>query len=131
MMLAAVAAGGAFGSLGRWALARALPTSPDALPLATLVTNIAGSFALGVLMVLAAEVWPHRRHLRPFLGTGVLGGFTTFSTWMLETRNLGAAGHLPTAVGYLALTLATGLPAAWLGLVSGRRLVRQGWGDTR
>ncbi len=55
-------------------------------PWATFVENVTGAFALGVLVVLAFARWPRSRYLRPFLGVGVLGGFTTFSTYALDIR---------------------------------------------
>jgi CrcB protein len=79
-------------------------------------------------MVLLLEVWPPRRYLRPFLGVGVLGGYTTFSTAMLEGRDLLAGGHAVTAAFYLAASLAVGLAAVALGIVLARLAVRPGPG---
>lgn len=107
----AVSVGGALGALARWALAEALPHDPGAWPWATLAANVSGCFALGVLMVLVVERWPSRRLLRPFLGTGFLGGYTTFSTYAVDTRGLAAAGHPALAAAYLLSTLALGLLA--------------------
>ena len=87
-VLAAVAAGGAIGSVGRYGLAVALPHQPTDFPWATFITNAAGCFAIGVLMVVVAQVLPGRPLLRPFLGVGVLGGFTTFSTYALEIQRM-------------------------------------------
>ena len=67
------------------------------LPWATLLTNVVGCALIGVLMVLVAERWPDRRLVRPFLGTGILGGFTTFSTYVVDTRTLVATGHAAVA----------------------------------
>lgn len=115
-LLTAVAAGGALGSAGRYGLALLWPTPPGGLPWATLVTNLAGCALLGMLMgALAARIAPHRL-LRPFLGTGLLGGFTTFSTYAVETRDLLAAGQTWLALGYVMGTVAGALVAVRLGL---------------
>ncbi|HEX3931667.1 MAG TPA: fluoride efflux transporter CrcB [Nocardioides sp.] len=119
--LAAIAVGGALGALGRWALAQALPHASDRLPWDTLLTNISGCFLIGALMVVVVERLPGRRLVRPFFGTGVLGGFTTFSTYVLDTRTLLAAGRPGLAALYLAATLGGGL----LAVVAGLRLARQ------
>src|SRR6476661_3436681 len=74
-----VAAGGALGAVARWALAEALPHEAGSFPWSTWVTNVLGCFLIGVLMVVVVERWPDRRLVRPFFGTGILGGFTTFS----------------------------------------------------
>lgn len=121
-VLLAVAAGGAAGSIARYGLGELLsPVGPGPLPWATLVENVTGSFALGVLVVLALDRWPRSRYLRPLLGIGVLGGFTTFSTYALDIRTLVAGGRPALAATYLLATLVLGLLAAWLGLAAGRR----------
>lgn len=87
-VLAAIALGGGLGALARAGVAELLPHPSDALDVATLVTNVVGSMLLGALMVLLVE---HRRGhplLRPFVGVGVLGGFTTFSTYAVHARGL-------------------------------------------
>jgi fluoride exporter len=116
-VLALISLGGAIGSLGRWALAEALPHAPSAFPWATALTNVTGCFALGVLMVLALEVWPPSRYLRPFAGVGVLGGYTTFSTAMLDTRSLAAAGRPALAAGYAVGTTLAALAAVVVAIV--------------
>lgn len=122
-VLVVIALGGALGSLGRWALGEALAGSGP-FPWATFVENVTGAFALGALVVLAFDRWPRSRYLRPFLGVGVLGGFTTFSTYALDVRALVVDDRSVLAGGYLVATLVAGLLAAWLGLAAGRRLVR-------
>jgi fluoride exporter len=121
-VLVAVALGGALGSLVRWALGELMAGSGP-FPWWTFVENVTGSFALGVLVVLAFDRWPRSRYLRPFLGVGVLGGFTTFSTYALDVRDLVADDRLLLAAGYLLVTLVAGLLAAWLGIVLVRRTV--------
>lgn len=115
-LLALVALGGAVGALGRHGLSVALPTDPGALPLATLLTNLSGCLALGLLV----GRQPPTSWLRPFLGTGVLGGFTTFSAFALETDRLLLAAPL-VAVAYVAASLVGGLVLTAAGLRWGRR----------
>jgi CrcB protein len=122
-ILLVIAAGGALGSLGRWALGEAFSTGHGSFPLATFLENVSGGFALGVLMGFAIDVWPPSRYLRPFLGVGVLGGFTTFSTYMLDTRALVVADRAATAAVYLFGTLAAGIAAVWLGIAGARLLI--------
>jgi CrcB protein len=120
-VLGAVAVGGSVGATARWALAEALPHGPGQFPWATFLTNVLGCLLIGVLMVLVVERWPHRLLLRPFVGTGILGGFTTFSTYTVDTRTLVATGHGTLAAAYLLGTLVVGL----LAVVAGLRLTEQ------
>jgi fluoride exporter len=119
-VLLAIAAGGAVGSLARWVVAEALPHGRDRVPWSTVLDNVPGALLLGALMVFVVDVWPPTRLVRPFLGVGVLGGYTTFSTYMLDTRDLLAAGRPALAVGYLFGTLFVGIAAVWLGVVLAR-----------
>jgi CrcB protein len=119
-ILLVIAAGGALGSLGRWGLGEALARPRGEFPVATFTENLAGAFLLGLLMVWLTEVWPSARYLRPFLAVGVLGGFTTFSTYMLDTRDLLAAGRPALAAAYLVGTMLVGLLAVFAGVLSGR-----------
>jgi CrcB protein len=105
------------------ALGGALGSSGSSFPWATFVENVSGSFALGVLVVVLLERWPQSRYLRPFLGVGILGGFTTFSTYALDLRTLVADDRLALAVTYLAATLLAALLAAWLGITAARGVV--------
>jgi CrcB protein len=109
--LLVVAAGGAVGSAARYAVSVALPHGRSDLPLGTLLVNVVGCLLLGVLV----GAWPRARWARPFLGTGVLGGFTTFSALALETDRL--LDRSPAvAVVYAGLSVLLGLGAAWVGL---------------
>ena len=123
-VLVVIAAGGAVGSLGRWSLTLLLPHPVGTFPWPTFTANAAGCLLLGVLMVFVIDVWPPSRYLRPFLGVGVLGGFTTFSTYMLDARALLVAGRTSLAGQYVFGSLATGLAAVWIGISATRLLVR-------
>lgn len=122
-ILLVVAAGGSLGAGARWAIAEALPRSAGSLPWATFLVNVTGCFALGALMVFVIDVVQSSRHLRPFVGVGLLGGYTTFSTYALEARDLLVAHHQAVAASYLAGSVAAGLLAVWLGVVTARLLL--------
>lgn len=114
-LLAAVAVGGALGSLARYGLAELLPRTDGAFPTATLVVNLVGSFVLGVVLsVLLEERAP--RHLRPLLAVGVIGSFTTFSSFVVQTVQLVTGHHLGTAASYFAASVLAGLAAARAGV---------------
>jgi len=120
-VVAAISVGGALGTLARWAVAEALPHDSDGFPWSTWTVNVVGCFLIGVLMVLVVERWSHRSLARPFLGTGVLGGFTTFSTYAVDTRTLVASGRPALATAYVLGTLVVGL----LAVVAGLRLTER------
>jgi len=119
-VVAVIAVGGGLGSIARYGIARAWPTPADGFPWATFVTNVLGSLALGLLMVYVIEVWPPARYRRPFLGVGIIGGFTTFSTYMSETRGLLATHHFARADAYALTSLLAGLAAVWTGIALAR-----------
>lgn len=122
-VLVVIAAGGALGAAARYQIGQGWPTPPGAFPGSTLAINVLGCALIGVLMVLITEVWSSRRLLRPFLGTGVLGGFTTFSTYTVDIQRLVAGAHAGTALLYLALTPTGALLAVWATATTTRRLV--------
>ncbi|MEV0326125.1 CrcB family protein [Micromonospora echinospora] len=114
-MLAVVAAGGVVGALARAGTLAAFPYRPTAFPWSTFAVNVVGCLLIGVLMVLLTRVWTDRPLLRPFLGVGVLGGFTTFSTYVLDVQQALRAGAPGTALAYLGATVLAALGAVWLG----------------
>jgi CrcB protein len=118
----AVAVGGAVGAVARYGLAVAIPHAGGTFPVATFVTNVLGCLLIGVLMAVVTEVLVAPRLLRPFFGVGVLGGFTTFSTYAVETEGL-IIGHPLLAVGYLFGTAVAALVATWFGLALARFLL--------
>ena len=121
--LALVGAGGCAGTLVRAALERAWPASPGHLPVTTLALNVVGALALGLLLGALGEGRPR---LRLALGTGVLGGLTTHSTFILESHRLltssGDGGHPVLGAAYLVGSMVAGLVAAGLGLWLAGRL---------
>jgi len=124
-VLAAIATGGATGAAARYLIGQAWPTPADAFPVSTLAINVLGCAMIGVLMVLITEVWSRQRLLRPFLGTGVLGGFTTFSTYTVDIQRLVAGAHVDIALLYLGITPIGALLAVWMTATATRRLVNR------
>ncbi|MGW7258807.1 fluoride efflux transporter CrcB [Streptomyces sp. NPDC054834] len=108
-----VAFGGALGATARYALSLAWPTPPGGFPWATFWANVGGCAVIGVFMVVVTEAWAAHPLVRPFFGTGVLGGFTTFSTYAVDIQKLLDGGHPGTALAYLAATLLAALTAVW------------------
>ncbi|MBT2443438.1 CrcB family protein [Streptomyces sp. ISL-36] len=120
-VIGVVAAGGALGAAARYGASLAWPTPAGAFPWTTLLVNTSGCAAIGVLMVLVTEVAaPPHPLVRPFLGTGVLGGFTTFSTYTLDTQRLLSAGDTARGVAYMGVTVATALAAVWTATTAAR-----------
>ncbi|TCC62905.1 fluoride efflux transporter CrcB [Kribbella pittospori] len=122
-VLAVIAAGGAIGAVARYLVGQAWPTPIGSFPWATLIINVVGCGLIGILMVVVSEVLTRQRLIRPFLGTGVLGGFTTFSTYTLDIQQLIANRHPGTALLYLAATVAGALIAVWATVTATRTLV--------
>ncbi|MGK5531470.1 fluoride efflux transporter CrcB [Streptomyces sp. URMC 129] len=121
---AAVALGGALGSAARYGALRLWPVPAQGFPWTTLAVNATGCALIGILMVTVTEGRrvPHPL-VRPFLGTGVLGGFTTFSAYAQDTERLLSAGRHGPALAYAAATLLAALAAVWLAAAATRRLL--------
>ncbi len=115
----AVFLGGGIGVALRLALDAVIPTAAGDFPLATIIANVIGSFALGILV---ARVWPTASStVKAAIGPGLLGGFTTFSAVVVAVVDEASRGAWMLAVGYLAATLVLGLSAAAAGLRVGQR----------
>ena len=129
----AIALGGALGAIARYGVGAAWPPAPGTFPWSTFAINVTGCLLIGVLMVVLTEVAGHPHRLaRPFLGIGVLGGFTTFSTYTAEAQRLIADGHTLSALVYLLGTVAAALVAVQIGVVAARLLNRlRTWKGTR
>ncbi|MEU6315278.1 CrcB family protein [Streptomyces sp. NPDC047014] len=125
-VLAAVAAGGALGASARYGISLLWPAGAGAFPWATLGINASGCALIGVLMVLISEEGRTAPHplLRPFAGVGVLGGFTTFSTYALDFSLLLDEGRAGRALAYAGLTVVSALGAVWLAAAVTRRALR-------
>ncbi|MEV4439430.1 fluoride efflux transporter CrcB [Streptomyces sp. NPDC049577] len=122
-VVCAVSAGGAIGAVARHGAGLLWPTAPGHFPWTTLLINALGCALIGVLLVSIAERPTAHRLTRPFLGTGVLGGFTTFSTYAVETQQLFDTGRVATGVAYAAGTLLAALAAVWAAAALTRRLL--------
>ena len=118
------ALGGALGALGRWALAGVLPSSPVGWPWATLLVNLTGCLLLGALLAALAARSPEPPWARPFLGVGVLGGYTTYSTFAVEVVRLAEDGSALAAAGYVLVSVVGGIAAVVLGTSVVRQPVR-------
>ena len=122
LSFAAVAGGGAIGALARWGVDRAIEEAGPPSPFATLIVNIVGCFLMGLLVSYVLG-HPGRHGLwRPFLGVGVLGGFTTFSAFALDIVVVMRDGYPAAALAYLVASVGGALIALWGGLEIGRAL---------
>ncbi|MBV7697759.1 fluoride efflux transporter CrcB [Streptomyces sp. TRM70350] len=128
-IVAAVSLGGGIGAAARYGAGQLWPVAADGFPWTTLWVNVVGCAVIGAFMVIITDVWAAHRLVRPFFGTGVLGGFTTFSTYAVDIQRLVAAGEARSALAYLAATLLAALAAVWLAVAATRRVLswRQGW----
>jgi fluoride exporter len=118
-----VSAGGVLGALARFAIADVWPPKPGGFPWDIFTINVTGCFLIGMLMVAVTEVWPSRRLLRPFLGTGILGGYTTFSTAIVDSQHLLDQKAIGTALAYLGGTAVAALSAVLAGTALARAAI--------
>jgi CrcB protein len=116
------ALGGALGALARWGIAEALPSSPGGWPWATMLVNLTGCLLIGVLIAVLANRFPAAHLPRTFLGTGVLGGYTTFSTFAVEVVGMVERGAAVPAAGYVVASVLGGALAVAAGALAGRAL---------
>jgi fluoride exporter len=118
-VLVVIAVGGVIGAELRYGAGLLFPARPPSVPWATLLVNVIGGFGIGVLMAVLGRLQRPPPLARPFLGVGILGGFTTFSTYSADTFRLIEAGRPELALGYAALTLVAALTATVAGLAAG------------
>ncbi|MFB8247018.1 fluoride efflux transporter CrcB [Streptomyces sp. NPDC055952] len=123
-VVAVVALGGAAGAAARYAASLLCPSPQGAFPWTTLWVNVAGCAVIGVFMVLVTEHRTAHPLVRPFFGTGVLGGFTTFSTYAVDVQKLLDGGRPATGLAYLAATPLAALAAVWLAAAATRSAVK-------
>ena len=117
LLVAVIAAGGIIGSELRWGTGRLLPTTPGDFPWATLIVNVVAGLGIGALMATLRRYEGLSPLVRPFVGTGVMGGLSTFSTSSTDTFALIDHGRVGVAVLYAAVTLVAALGATILGTV--------------
>ena len=127
MLMLMVFVGAATGATTRALLEQAFPTAAGGWPWATFVINVVGSLLLGALLQSLARTgddvgW--RRAVRLGCGTGVLGGFTTYSTFVMEIDTLAADGFLLRGIGYAVLSVILGIAAAGAGIWLANRFDR-------
>jgi CrcB protein len=126
----AAAAGGALGASARYAMELLVPRARDGWPTATFVVNLSGALVLGVVIILVGRFAPDpessmtTRRVRPFLVTGVLGGYTTFSTYMVEAHGLLDTGQPVMAATYIFGSLLLGVLFVGLGMALANRFIR-------
>jgi fluoride exporter len=124
IIVLSLAFGGALGAIARYAISLGLPTETGRFPWGTFVVNVSGSFVLGFLLLVLIEQFPRGRLARPVIGTGFLGAYTTFSTFMVESVDLVRAGDPETALVYLGASLIVGLSAVFIGMTGARVVLR-------
>jgi CrcB protein len=122
-VVTAVSAGGAFGAAARYGLAAAFPVAAGGFAWTTFWINVSGCLLIGALTMLAGRLWAGHRLVLPFLGVGVLGGFTTFSTYVIDAQRLVDAHAGGTALLYLGATVLAALTATVAGLGLARWVV--------
>jgi CrcB protein len=120
--LVAVFVGGAIGALLRAVLGTAVPAGPGEWPWATFVANIAAAFALGYATTRLLERLPTSSYRRPFIGTGLCGGLSTFSTVQVEVVRMLEAGAYLTATAYVLVSLVAGIVAVHVATAMVRRV---------
>ncbi len=123
-VVAVVAAGGALGAAARYGASLIWPPPTGAFPWTTFWVNVVGCAVIGVFMVVITDVRAAHRLVRPFFGTGVLGGFTTFSTYAVDIQKLVDETRFWTALLYLFATLVAALAAVWLAVTAARRVLK-------
>ncbi|MBS9533436.1 CrcB family protein [Mycobacterium sp. M1] len=121
--VAAVSVGGGIGAAARYGVQLRWPAPAGTFPWSTLTINVTGCALMGLLMVAITELWVGHRLLRPLLGTGILGGYTTFSTFAGEVDTLTDTGHPILGLLYLVTTPIVALLATWTAAALARRLL--------
>lgn len=120
----ALGCGGVIGAVSRYAVSLAIPTPTGSFPWSTFIINVSGSVILGFLLVLLIEQFPRGRLVRPLVGSGIIGAYTTFSTMEVDALLLIRGHDFATGVVYLVSSLIAGLVAVWVGMNAARLLIQ-------
>jgi CrcB protein len=124
-VVAAVAAGGGIGTIIRYSLTEAFaPSTPPHFDWLTLTINVSGAFCLAVVYTLLTSIWRNTVYVRPFLAVGVIGGYTTWSHFIIESNQLIDAGQAVLAVVCVVSSMVLGLLAATAGVALAEACVR-------
>lgn len=116
-----VGIGGALGAMARYGMQSLVGNLPNGFPAATLLINVLGSIAMGVLIgVLARSTPQYQNEIRLFLAVGIFGGFTTFSSFSLDTILLIERGEIGLAAFYILGSVALSIAGLWMGLTAVR-----------
>jgi len=119
-VLAAVGGGGFLGAVGRYELGLSWPTGAGHFPWTTFTINVSGAFLLGLVLTLLLERVGATRYVRPFFCVGVLGAWTTMSTFAVDGDVLLKDGHVLTALIYVLATVIVGVAATSVGVALAR-----------
>lgn len=122
-VLLVIFVGGAMGTVARYLFAVHHPVAQGGFPWVTLVVNLSGSLAIGLLVPLTEHIAQRAPLARPLLVIGFLGGWTTYSTLTVEAALLAKDGDIATCLAYLAATIVGGLTLVVMGNALGRRMV--------
>ena len=95
----------------------------ELIPMNTLIINVTGSFVLALLLTIALDIWKMDESIRLGIGTGFLGGYTTFSTLCKEAVTLLTKGNYFSAISYMAMSIVLGLTAAYFGIIIAREVI--------
>ena len=119
-ILGAIACGGFIGTLARYEVIRAWPTPQGHIPWSLLAINTSGALMIGLVLTALLERTAPTKYLRPFITTGVIGGWTTMSTLALGADSLLKSGEFAAGITYLLITLIGGAAAVFIGIQAGR-----------
>ena len=117
-----IALGGVVGAEARYGVDRLVPAA-GGIPWGTLAVNVSGCLVIGALMVVLLELTAPHRLLRPFLGIGVLGGFTTFSAYAVEVQALLVDARVVAALAYLAASPVLAIASCWASAALARAVI--------
>jgi fluoride exporter len=123
--LVAIAAGGGLGTLARHGLEESFPRAEGTFPWATFGIDVSGAFLLAILVVLVIDRWTPMEHVQPFACVGFCGGFTTFSTFMMQAVLLERDGDTGVGALYVISTVVAGVVAVLIGIRIARAFDRR------